>query len=302
MASRLRASGGFCGRVPASLHRRLLSTSSKFTSGASVDFEEVEKFGRLAERWWDPNGPQSMLQLMNPSRIRYIRNRLGLQFSREESSSGSLPLKGLRILDVGCGGGFASESMARLGADVLGLDASEDAIGVAKQHATESGLMGDESSEYKLQYEHGVAEYLAEQKMQFDVVTALDIIEHVPEQTPFLCTCLSLVKPGGAMFVSTLNRTPLSYSLAIVAAEYVLRYVPTETHDWNKFVTPDELQAMVSHYEDYEVLNSLASSEEDTAAIALEDMSGIKYNPLKRRWGLDPNDLEVNYIAHISKR
>jgi len=306
----LSSNGPFIGRGGSTKEgrERGVRAHSTTSSSSSVDYEEVEKFSKLAERWWDPDGPQAMLHLMNPARIGYIRQRLSLQLGTQ-SSGNSKPLQGLKILDIGCGGGFASESLAKLGADVLGVDASEEAIEVAIRHGKDTGLIPEEeansdetsaNSEYKLRYQFGYAETLADQKLEFDVVTALDIIEHVPDQTHFLCTCLSLVKPGGAMFVCTMNRTSLSYALAVVGAEYVFRFVPTGTHDWNKFVTPDELRSMVNHYEDYEVLNSLGPSE-DEAAMVLEDVTGIKYDPFKLRWGLDPNDTEVNYIAHISK-
>ncbi|GAB5368145.1 hypothetical protein AAMO2058_001293200 [Amorphochlora amoebiformis] len=264
----------------------------------NVDPNEIRKFGKLAEQWWDPNGPQGMLRLMNPARIRYVRHRLQMQFGTL-SEAKERPLSGLKVLDIGCGGGFASESLAGIGADVLGLDASEEAIGAATKHAESTGLIGEDSS-VSLRYEVGTVESLSESRGSFDVITALDIIEHVPDQTHFLCSCLSLLKPGGAMFVCTLNRTLLSYALAIGAAEYVMGLVPRGTHEWNKFVTPDEISAMVAHYEDFEVLNQLGKSEADSAVV-IEDVCGIKYDPFRVRWGLDPSDHQVNYIVHISK-
>lgn len=267
---------------------------------SSVDEEEVRKFGQLAEKWWDPNGPQAMLHLMNPARIGYIRHRMATQYGIvAEPDDPSRPFAGFSFLDIGCGGGFAAESLSRLGGDVLGVDAAHESISVATRHAEETGLIG-ESSSYKLRYECSTAEILCEQKQEFDVITALDVIEHVSDPTPFLCTCLSMLKPGGAMFVSTLNRTSLSYALAIVSAEYVLRMVPEGTHDWNKFITPDEFRAMVDHYGDYQVLNNVGSSSDDVAVL-MEDVTGMVYNPLKNRWGLDSGNLEMNYITHITK-
>jgi 2-polyprenyl-6-hydroxyphenyl methylase / 3-demethylubiquinone-9 3-methyltransferase len=274
---------------------------SSFAHSSSVDPFEVEKFGKLAEKWWDPAGPQAMLHLMNPARIGYIRHQMGVQYGCvAEPEVPSEPFRGLSFLDIGCGGGFASESLSRMGGNVLGVDAAEESIGIARQHAEENGLIG-ENSPYSLNYIAGTAEMLAEDSQQFDVVTALDIIEHVNDPTHFLCTCLSLVRPGGSLFVSTISRTPLSYALTIAAAEYALRLVPVGTHDWNKFITVDELRDMVDHFEDYRVLNNLDDEDETISEVQFVDATGMIYDPLRNRWGLDASNLDVNYIAHIIK-
>lgn len=271
---------------------------------SSVNPDEVEKFGRLASSWWDPAGPNAMLHLMNPARVGYIRQRLAdcPPPTPAPSRGTARALEGLSLLDIGCGGGFASESFARLGADVLGVDATPESIEVARRHAEDTGLVGPDSaaSGYKLRYECGTVEALAEAspRPQYDVVTVLDVIEHVNEPANFLGTCLTLVRPGGSLFVSTINRTPLSYALAIASAEYVLRIVPPGTHDWDKFVTTDELSDMVGHYSDYQKLNNVDPAPPATDA-AVEDITGMVYDPFRNRWGLYPNQTQVNYIAHI---
>jgi 2-polyprenyl-6-hydroxyphenyl methylase / 3-demethylubiquinone-9 3-methyltransferase len=197
----------------------------------SVDPDEISRFGALADRWWAADGEFSALHKLNPVRLAYIRDKALAHFDGE---TGSLkPLSGLRVLDLGCGGGLLSEPLHRMGADLVSIDASEDGIKAAREHAAANGLTMD--------YRCTTAETLAASGEQFDIVVAMEIIEHVASVDGFLDTCSALVKPGGLFFAATLNRTPKSYALAIVGAEYLLRWVPRGTHDWRKFVRPSEL-------------------------------------------------------------
>ena len=201
----------------------------------SVDLDEISRFGALADRWWAADGEFSALHKLNPVRLGFIRDTALAHFADKAlNKAASLkPLAGLRVLDLGCGGGLLSEPLHRMGADLVSIDASEDGIRAAKEHAEANGL--------EMDYRCTTAEELAAAGEQFDIVVAMEIIEHVADVNGFLDTCSALVKPGGLFFAATLNRTPKSYALAIAAAEYILRWVPRGTHDWRKFVRPSEL-------------------------------------------------------------
>ncbi len=247
---------------------------ARATQGASsVDPDEVAKFAAQAEAWWDPEGKFRPLHRLNPTRLRFIRDRVCAHLGRDPLAP--RPLAGLRILDVGCGGGLVCEPLARLGAQVTGIDAAPESIRIAAQHAAEGGLDID----YRNQY----AEDLAAAGESFDVVLNLEVVEHVADLDAFLEACAALVAPGGASVIATLNRTPKSYMLAIVGAEYLLRWLPRGTHDWRKFVRPSELAAHLRR-------NGLTVAE----------MTGVAYNALSDAWRLS-RDLEVNYLVFAVK-
>lgn len=241
-------------------------------SAASIDPAEIARFSAMAAEWWDPQGKFRPLHKFNPVRLGFIRDRICAHFGRDslpKSDSGS-PLKGLRLLDIGCGGGLVSEPMARLGASVVGADASERNIGVASLHAAESGVSVD--------YRATSAESLAEAGEQFDVVLALEVVEHVADLDGFLAACGQMVKPGGLLIAATLNRTPKSFALGIVAAEYILGWVPRGTHDWKKFLKPHELASSLRR-----------------AGLTLSEVAGVSYSPLSDRWSIG-RDTDVNYM------
>lgn len=235
----------------------------------SVDPAELAKFEAMAAEWWDPAGKFRPLHRMNPVRLDYVVGQLALRFDRDRT--GPAPLGGLRLLDIGCGGGLLAEPLARLGAQVVGADAVARNIEVARLHAAQSGLQID--------YRATTAEALAEAGEAFDAVLALEIIEHVADPQSFMDTCAALVRPGGPVIVSTLNRTPQSFAMAIVGAEWVLRWLPRGTHDWRRFITPDELSAMAAG-----------------AGLQPVDRRGMVFNPLTG-WRLSDRDLACNYIA-----
>lgn len=242
-------------------------------AATTVDAEEVARFSAMAEAWWDPDGDFRPLHRLNPTRLAYIRDRVAARLDRDPLAD--KPMRGLKLLDIGCGGGLLSEPMARLGADVTGVDASEKNIGTASAHAAEMGL--------DIDYRHGTAEALAEAGESFDVVLNMEVVEHVADVGLFLKSCADLVRPGGAMVLSTINRTPQAFAMAIVGAEYVLRWLPRGTHSWRKFVRPSELSR---HAED--------------AGLTVEHLTGVSYNPLNDRWTLS-RDLSVNYMAFTTK-
>lgn len=241
--------------------------------GASVDPHEAAKFSALAEEWWDPAGSFRPLHQLNPVRLRYIRDRVAAHFGRDAMAE--RPLAGLTILDVGCGGGLLCEPLTRLGAEVSGIDADESTIRVAQLHAAQAGL--------DIDYRHVAAEDLAEAGQSFDAVLTMEVVEHVADLPGFIGTCASLIKPGGALVLATLNRTPKAFLLAIVGAEYVLRWLPRGTHDWRKFVRPSELATMLRR-----------------RGLDIDDLSGVEYNPLTGSWRLG-HDLDVNYMAFAPK-
>jgi 2-polyprenyl-6-hydroxyphenyl methylase/3-demethylubiquinone-9 3-methyltransferase len=237
----------------------------------TVDAAEVERFSRMADQWWDPAGKFAPLHRLNPVRIGYIRDCAAAHWQRDPYSAA--PLRGLRLLDVGCGGGLLSEPMARLGADVTGIDAAGPNIGIADLHARGQGL--------SVHYRRGTAEDLAASSARFDIVLALEIVEHVADVDLFLGSCGRLVKPGGLLFLSTLNRTAKAWALAIAGAEYLLGWLPRGTHDWRKFLRPSE------------VAHGLRRSGVD-----VQDIVGVVYSPLSRAWSLHHRDLDVNYMLY----
>lgn len=240
---------------------------------ATIDPDEVEQFDRLAAQWWDERGPMAMLHKFNPVRLGYIRDQATLHFKRDPKRAGCL--SGLRMLDIGCGGGILSEPLARLGADVVGADPAAANIDVASRHAEQAGLPID--------YRATTAEALADAGERFDVVLAMEVVEHVADVDLFVRRCGEMVKPGGMMVAATLNRTVKSFALAIVGAEYVLRWLPRGTHRWDKFVTPDELEAAMSR-----------------AHLRVVDERGVIYNPFGDVWRL-ADDMDVNYMLAAEK-
>ena len=241
----------------------------------SVDPAEVAKFEAMAAEWWDPNGKFKPLHMLNPCRLDYLTSQIAAEFGRDLTTP--KPFAGLRILDIGCGGGLLSEPMARLGATVIGADAAAGNIPVAQLHAEQSGL--------EIDYRHCAAEDLAAAGEQFDVVIAMEIIEHVENPQAFVRTCASLMKPGGLMLCSTLNRNPKSYMVAIIGAEWVMRWLPKGTHEWSKFITPDELYKLI-----------------EEAALEPMDRMGMVFNPVTWGWSLSERDLSVNYVTASVKR
>lgn len=241
----------------------------------TIDPAEVAKFEAMAAEWWDPNGKFKPLHMLNPCRLDYLVTQIAAQFGRDLKAP--RPFDGLRLLDIGCGGGLLSEPMARLGATVIGADAAGGNIPVARLHAEQSGLTID--------YRHCAAEDLAAAGERFDVVLAMEIIEHVADPQGFVNTCAELLAPGGLMFCSTMNRNPKSYMMAIIGAERVMRWLPVGTHDWSKFVTPDELYTLIR-----------------SAGLDPVDRKGMVFNPLSWRWSLSERDLSVNYVTASVKR
>ena len=237
---------------------------------STIDAEEVAKFQAMATEWWDPQGKFKPLHMLNPCRLDYITAQIAAEFERDLTKP--LPFKDLRILDIGCGGGLLSEPMARLGAAVVGADAAERNIPVARVHAEEQGL--------EIDYRHTNAEALATNGEKFDAVLNMEVVEHVAEPLAFLTACHNLLKPGGLMCCSTINRNPKSFAMAIIGAEHIMRWLPKGTHDWNKFITPDEL---------YELL--------ENAGLDPVDRSGFVFNPISWQWRLSDKDLSVNYVT-----
>ena len=230
---------------------------------SNVDHNEINKFAELASRWWDPNSEFKPLHEINPLRLGYI--------------DGYAPLKGKRVLDVGCGGGILTESMAALGADASGIDMGEAPLEVARLHLLESGLEVD--------YRHIPVEQLAEEQPEtYDVVTCMEMLEHVPDPESIVAACASLVKPGGFVFFSTINRNPKSYLFAIIGAEYLLQMLPKGTHDYAKFIRPSELSSWIRH-----------------TGLEILDVSGMTYNPMTGIYKLSPRDVDVNYLVATQK-
>jgi 2-polyprenyl-6-hydroxyphenyl methylase/3-demethylubiquinone-9 3-methyltransferase len=243
--------------------------AEKFGKSASLDQAEIAHFAKLAAHWWDPEGPWATLHRLNPTRIAFVRDRTCSHFDRNPKAP--KPLKGLRLLDLGCGGGILAEPMARLGALVVGADPTADGLAVARRHAAEAGL--------EIDYRIGTAESLAEAGEVFDIVLAMEVIEHVADRASFFGALGRLAKPKGLLFLSTLNRTLKSYLLAIVGAEYVLGWIPRGTHDWNKFVKPHEMARLMRE-----------------SGFALTALNGMVYDLWRDRWQLGP-DTGVNYLA-----
>lgn len=240
---------------------------------STIDAMEVERFSALSAEWWNPNGKFRPLHKFNPVRLSYIRDQVAARFGRDPHAA--RPFEGLRILDIGCGGGLLCEPMARLGAEVVGADASETNIAVARLHAAETGVTVD--------YRATTAEDLAEAGETFDVILNMEVVEHVADVDLFIAKCAEMVRPGGVMFVATINRTLKALGLAIVGAEYVLRWLPRGTHQYGKLVRPDELEKALS-----------------SAGMAIADRTGVVYHPLADRWQRS-KDMDVNYMVLAEK-
>jgi len=236
---------------------------------ASVDPAEIAKFSALAEAWWDPAGKFRPLHRLNPVRLAYIRDRAAARFGREALAP--RPLAGLCLVDIGCGGGLLSEPLARMGAQVTGIDAAEMSIAAARRHA--------EESEVEIDYRQETAEALVETGARFEIVLAMEIVEHVGDVPGFMAAAATLVAPGGLLIISTLNRTAKSFALAVLGAEYLLRWLEPGTHDWRRFLKPSEVAAAVRPH-----------------GLALVDAVGVVYSPLSDKWRLAASDLDVNYM------
>jgi len=239
----------------------------------TIDQSEVDRFSAMAAEWWSPTGKFKPLHKFNPVRLAYIRDKAAESFSRNPKTA--KPLEGLRVLDIGCGGGLLSEPVARMGAEVVGADPSEKNIGIASTHAKASGVAVD--------YRAVTAEQLAEAGETFDIVLNMEVVEHVADVELFMNTCASMVRPGGLMFVATINRTMKAAALAIFAAENVLRWLPRGTHQYEKLVRPEELE------------KPLAAS-----GLEIVDRTGVFFNPLANQWNLS-KDMDVNYML-LAKR
>jgi len=242
-------------------------------STGTIDADEIAHFSRLAGQWWDLRGPWATLHRFNPVRLGYIRDRAAAHFHRDPARLDSL--KGLRILDIGCGGGVLSEPLARLGAAMVGADPVEENIAAAAHHAAQAGVTID--------YRSTTAEALAEAGERFDVVLAMEVIEHVADVNLFVEAAADLVKPDGLMFVATLNRTMKSFALAIVGAEYILRWIPRGTHQWDKFIMPDELELAL-----------------EQAGLRVTGETGVIYNLFADRFQLS-TDMDANYMIVAEK-
>lgn len=229
---------------------------------ANINTSEITKFSSIANTWWDLNGPSAPLHAINPARLQFIQH-----FSQLESK---------RVLDVGCGAGILTESLAKLGAHAVGLDASEELIAVAQQHALNNNLVIDYQTST-------IEDFAHDQQQEFDIITCMELLEHVPDPARLIHDCARLLKPGGQLFLSTLNRTPKAYGLAIIGAEYLLNILPKQTHDYTKFIRPDELDAALR-----------------AAKLKLTELSGISYKPFNKSAHLS-KDISINYIALAAK-
>jgi len=242
------------------------------TASSSIDPAEVERFSRIAAEWWDPRGKFAPLHRFNPVRLAFIRDQALYRFGRDPK--GRRPFEGLRLLDIGCGGGLLSEPMTRLGFHVVGVDASERNIGTASAHAAEQGLQID--------YRASTAEALvAAGEPLFDVVLNMEVIEHVADPREYLRSCASLLKPGGMMIVATMNRTLKALALAKIGAEYILRWLPAGTHDWSKFLKPSEIRGFL-----------------EGEPVVVDGPFGVVFNPLSGRW-TESADTDVNYMMTV---
>ena len=237
----------------------------------SVNKKEIDKFSKIADEWWNPEGKFKPLHKFNPTRIKYIKENIIDNFKLENKSK---PLSGINILDVGCGGGLLSEPMSRMGANVMGIDASDKNIKIAKLHSKKNKL--------KINYLCSSPEKLKIKK-KFDVILNMEIVEHVEDVDFFLKSCSKLLKKNGLMFVATINKTLKSYIFAIVGAEYVLRWLPIGTHSWEKFVKPEDLKKILMKYD-----------------LSLDKLEGMNFNIIKNEWSIS-RDLSVNYIAKFIK-
>lgn len=237
---------------------------------STIDPQELAKFEAMATEWWDPKGKFKPLHMLNPCRLKYIITQICAEFHLDSSQES--PLENIRILDIGCGGGLLCEPMARLGATVIGVDAAERNIPVAEAHARQSGL--------EIDYRHTTAEALVEEGGQFDVVLNMEVVEHVADPALYLRATSDLLVPGGIQVCSTINRNAKSFAMAIVGAEYVMRWLPKGTHEWDKFITPDELSSLL-----------------EESGLQVIDKSGFVFNPITWSWSISERDLSVNYVT-----
>ena len=242
---------------------------------STVDPAEIAKFEAMAAEWWDPNGKFKPLHMLNPCRLDYITSQIAAEFDRDLTQPE--PFAGLRLLDIGCGGGLLCEPMARLGAKVTGADAAAGNLPVARLHAEQTGLQID--------YRHTTAEDMAAAGEQFDVVLNMEVVEHVADPLSYLTATQQLLKPGGLEICSTINRNPKSYAMAIFGAEVVMRWLPRGTHEWHKFITPDEWAELLQQ-----------------AGLTPVDRKGFVFNPLSWNWSISDRDLSVNYVTASIKK
>jgi len=247
---------------------------SLVTATTTVDPSEIAKFEAMAAEWWDPNGKFKPLHMMTPVRLDYITTQIAEEYDRDLAHA--LPFTGLRILDIGCGGGLLCEPMARLGATVVGVDAGGSNIPVARAHAQQSGL--------DIDYRHTTAEAMGDAGELFDVILNMEVVEHVADPLAYLTACQRLLKPGGLHLCSTINRNAKSFAAAIVGAEFIMRWLPKGTHDWAKFITPEELYALLRQ-----------------VGLDPVDRKGFQFNPVSWRWSLSDRDLSVNYVTAALK-
>jgi 2-polyprenyl-6-hydroxyphenyl methylase / 3-demethylubiquinone-9 3-methyltransferase len=241
--------------------------------GTTIDRDEVARFERIARTWWDAKGPMGILHRFNPVRLQAIRDGAAAHFGRDIGSGH--PLSGLSLLDIGCGGGLLCEPLTRLGAKVTGIDPAPTNVEVARLHANQSGLAID--------YRQSTVEALVEAGERYDIVLAMEVVEHVADVRAFVEACTAAVKPGGLLFMATLNRTLKAFALAIVGAEFVLGWLPKGTHQWNKFVTPRELSDAIRQ-----------------GGMDVVDETGVIFNPLLNQWKLS-RDMDVNYMLRAKK-
>ncbi|MBL6839183.1 bifunctional 2-polyprenyl-6-hydroxyphenol methylase/3-demethylubiquinol 3-O-methyltransferase UbiG [Paracoccaceae bacterium] len=244
-------------------------------SQLSIDPEEIAKFEAMADEWWDPNGKFKPLHMLNPCRLDYI-----IEMIRTEFGCGPQKIKpfdGLKILDIGCGGGLLCEPMARLGANVVGVDAAQRNIPIAVAHAKKSDLVID--------YRHGTAEEILTGDEKFDVILNMEVVEHVADPLSYIKTCEALLKNGGMMLCSTINRNTKSFIMAIIGAEYVMRWLPKGTHEWSKFFKPSELENII-----------------EQAGLKMVDKKGFVFNPISWQWSISDKDLSVNYVTASVKK
>jgi 2-polyprenyl-6-hydroxyphenyl methylase/3-demethylubiquinone-9 3-methyltransferase len=248
--------------------------ASQTQARSSIDPAEVERFSRIAAEWWDPKGKFAPLHKFNPTRLGFIRDQALYRFGRDAKAR--RPFEGLRLLDIGCGGGLLCEPMTRLGFHVVGVDASERNIGTASAHAAEQGL--------EIDYRASTAEDLvAAGEPAFDLILNMEVIEHVADPGEFLRSCAQLLAPGGLMIVATLNRTLKAFALAKVGAEYVLRWLPAGTHDWSKFLKPEEVRGFLAQ-----------------EPLAVDGPYGVVFDPLSGRWS-QSHDADVNYMMTVAR-